>query len=327
MPGNALANKSLYRPAHRIVSMDNYLSVSLVIPAWNESERIIDCIENATKQSMPAKEVIVTDNMSTDNTRQLVRDYIDSHPNTNVILLEQNEKQGLIPTRNYGIAHATGDIIGRFDADCMIRPNWVETVSRFFTENPEIMGATGPVTYYDMPARKVSLKGDAKIRTEQYTADGGEVLLFGSNMAVRATAWEQIKDEVCADEKDIFHEDIDVSLHLMDNNLKTGYCPQMVNALSARRMDTSITSFFRYMKRFKNTFDAHPNHWQSGHPEISVSALYPWLHMLYPIYQKYLKSREINPAEQVWLEEQIELLHKAEEAGQAVSDIASPEEN
>ena len=100
--------------------MDNYLSVSLVIPAWNESERIIDCIKNATKQSMPAKEVIVTDNMSTDNTRQLVRDYIDSHPNTNVILLEQNEKQGLIPTRNYGIAHATGDIIGRFDADCMI---------------------------------------------------------------------------------------------------------------------------------------------------------------------------------------------------------------
>ena len=64
--------------------------------------------------------------------------------------------RGLIPTRDYGLNHATGDVLGRFDADCMIRPDWVEVVAGIFTEDPEAMGATGPVMYYDMPRAVIS---------------------------------------------------------------------------------------------------------------------------------------------------------------------------
>ena len=44
------------------------LNVSIVIPAWNEEERINDCLLNATRQTVMPHEVIVVDNRSTDST-------------------------------------------------------------------------------------------------------------------------------------------------------------------------------------------------------------------------------------------------------------------
>ncbi|WP_125963579.1 glycosyltransferase [Bifidobacterium dolichotidis] len=294
------------------------LNVSIVIPAWNEEERIIDCLTNATRQTVMPHEVIVVDNRSTDRTVELVEQFIADHPEAPVKLLHQDEDQGLIPTRNYGLNHATGDVLGRIDADCMLKPDWVEIVAGVFTEDPEAMGATGPVTYYDMPARKISLRSDDHVRRHTYRADGGQVLLFGSNMALRASAWHMIADEVCLDREDKMHEDIDISLHLLGRGLKTVYSRRMVCGISARRMDTSFKSFHNYMQRFKNTFEAHPEHWRKHKSEHTLYLMYPWLHALYPLYQQYLEAKDINPAVRVWFKEQLDL---ALDDGEDLSEI------
>ena len=283
------------------------LTVSIVIPAWNEAERIADCLVNATRQTVKPHEVIVVDNKSTDDTCDIVRRFIAENPDANVILMEQDAEQGLIPTRNYGLDRATGDILGRVDADCMLKPDWVEVVTGIFTEDPDAMGATGPVVYYDMPAREFGLKGDNSIRKRIFRADNGKALLFGSNMALRATAWRAIRGEVCRDKADVMHEDIDISLHLIGKGLKTVYSPRMIDGMSARRMDTSMSSFNAYMRRFRNTFAAHPQHTRSSRPEYVFKAMYPMLHLFFPVYQKTLKMRDINPAERVWMDEQLAL--------------------
>ena len=305
-------------PVFDSVGMSTYgmsmLSVSIIIPAFNEHERIISCLINATRQSVAPHEVIVVDNRSTDDTCALVEKFIRTHPRSHVQLLHQNESQGLIPTRNYGLNRATGDILGRIDADCMLKPNWVEVVSHIFTNDPLAMGATGPVVYYDMPDHSVGLKGDDFIRRHTFRADGDKVLLFGSNMALRASAWRKVASEVCLDRQDRMHEDIDVSLHLLGHGMKTVYSQDMVCGISARRMDTSPASFHRYMERFKNTFDAHPTHWRKHNTEYLLYALYPFLHTLYPVYRKYLESMDINPAQRIWLKQQFELAHKHSQA-------------
>ena len=268
------------------------LNVSIVIPAWNEEERINDCLLNATRQTVMPHEVIVVDNRSTDSTVAMVEQFIKDHPEAPVRLLHQDEEQGLIPTRDYGLNHATGDILGRFDADCMIRPDWVEVVSGIFTEDPEAMGATGPVMYYDLPSRHFGLRGDNSTRKRIYKAD-------------------------------VMHEDIDISLHLLGKDLKTVYCPRMIAGISARRMDTSLTSFNNYMRRFKNTFDAHPQHSRKHKPEILLTALYPVMHLLYPVWQKVLDTADINPAEAAWINEQMEL---AEQEGREWYDDTPTDE-
>lgn len=286
------------------------LNVSIVIPAWNEEERIVDCLTNAIRQTVRPHEVIVVDNRSTDATAQLVERFIRDHPDAPVRLLHQDAEQGLVPTRNFGLDAATGDVLGRVDADCMLKPDWVEVVARIFTDDPDAMGATGPVVYYDMPAKKAALAGDDHVRRHTYRADGDQVLLFGSNMAVRASAWRAVRNEVCRDKADVMHEDLDMSLHLLDHGFKTVYSQQMICGISARRMDTSFDSFHRYMQRFRNTFEAHPAHSRAHRTERRLYALYPWLHMLYPIYRQYLKMKQIDPAEQVWFKEQLALAER-----------------
>lgn len=286
------------------------LNVSIVIPAWNEAERIRDCLLNAVRQTVMPYEVLVVDNRSTDNTCAIVERFMEEHPEAPVKLLHQNAEQGLIPTRDFGFNAASGDVLGRFDADCMIKPDWVEVVSGIFAEDPEAMGATGPVMYYDMPSRHFGLRRDNSLRQRIYKADGGQPLLFGSNMALRATAWRQIAGEVCQDKSDVMHEDIDISLHLMGKGLKTVYSPRMIAGISARRMDTSPASFLNYMKRFRNTFAAHPQHTRKHKPEITITALYPVMHMFYPVWQRVLKSADINPAEAAWINEQMELAER-----------------
>jgi GT2 family glycosyltransferase len=129
-------------------------------------------------------------------------------------------------------------------------------------------------------------------------------------MAVRASAWRVIAGQVCRDRDDVMHEDIDLSLHLFDNDMKTVYLRNMICAISARRMDTSLASFLNYMRRFRNTFDAHPDHWRRHKTERALISLYPGLRLLYPVYQKYLDVLDVNPAERIWLGEQIELAER-----------------
>ena len=52
------------------------LSVSVIIPAWNEEERIAECLTCATRQTVAAKEILVVNNNSTDNTEAIVRKFI-----------------------------------------------------------------------------------------------------------------------------------------------------------------------------------------------------------------------------------------------------------
>lgn len=279
--------------------MGSMLSVSIVIPTWNESRRILSCLRNATTQTMPAHEIIVVDNRSTDNTRALVEQFIAEHPGTNVRLTEQNETQGLIPTRNKGLDMASSDIVARIDADCMLKPNWVEIVSAFFEAHPGTAGVTGSVCYYDMPLPPVGMFFDGLVREKQYSADGMP-LLFGSNMAMRKSAWETIRPLVCEDREDVFHEDIDCSLHLFDAGLTTQFCANLVVAASARRMGTKHDSFKAYMRRFQTTFDAHPTHGRDGFPERTLLKLYPLLNTMHHVYGAWCSIFKIDTPELVW---------------------------
>lgn len=233
------------------------LRVSLVIPAYNEESVIRQCLIAAIYQSVPAHEIIVVDNMSKDRTAAIVRQMQNEYPESPIILLSQNQDQGLIPTRNFGLNHATGDIFGRIDADSVVEPDWVEQVQRAFAD-PITQAATGPVVYYDMPMRRFGLKADDKMRQLMLKLAKHQYhFLFGSNMALRRSAWETIRDETCLDKKDEMHEDIDLSLHLAEHDLKVQYWPAMVSGMSARRLEDSPRDYRYYVTRFDRTYKAH----------------------------------------------------------------------
>jgi glycosyltransferase involved in cell wall biosynthesis len=232
------------------------IPVSIIIPAYNEQSSIRRCLLAAVAQTVPAHEILVVDNKSTDRTAEIVQEFIDLYPDKHIKLLKQDKAQGLIPTRNFGFANATGEVFGRVDADSVIEPDWVEVLQRVFAD-PEVAAATGPVGYYDMPLVDFGVAADNRVRKTMLLLAKRYRFVFGSNMALRASAWDAIKDSVALDEEDELHEDIDISVNLAMKELKVAYEPDMVCGISARRIENSPKEYLYYVQRFDRTYDRY----------------------------------------------------------------------
>jgi glycosyltransferase involved in cell wall biosynthesis len=231
-------------------------SVSIVIPAFNEQEKIKACLLAAISQTRPAAEILVVDNGSTDATAAIVAQLQLAFPEAGIRCLSQPSEQGLVPTRNAGFDAAIGEVIGRIDADSVIEPDWVEVVQQTFAA-PAVQAASGPVIYYDMPLRRFGLKADDTMRRLMLRLARQYTFVFGSNMAVRASAWRIIRTEVCRDVDDELHEDIDIAVHLHQHGLAVAYVSSMVAGMSARRIDDSPRDYLYYVTRFERTYARH----------------------------------------------------------------------
>lgn len=248
--------------------------VSIIIPAYNEEVSIERCLLAAARQDLPAWEIIVVDNRSTDRTAEIVRRVAAGNPESPIRLIEQTAAQGLVPTRNLGFAAATGDVLGRIDADTLLAPDWVARVAEGM-HDPAVGAVTGPVTYYDVPLVRASGVSDDLARRALRRLGGAYPFLYGSNMAIRADAWRTIRHEACLDADDLFHEDIDLSVHLHDADLDVAYISSMRGAVSARRLSSSSTSFRAYTGRFRRTYSHHGvHHWYLRAPELVLQGIY-----------------------------------------------------
>lgn len=242
-------------PWYNKTSMSKLPSVAIIIPAYNEEETIVRCLESCIAQTSKADEIIVVNNNSVDATVKLVKKFQKEHPDQNVRLL--NEKvQGITQARNHGFEKAKSEILGRIDSDSTISSNWVETVRETFSKEGAA-ASTGPVQYYDMPLVDLGLRVDEKIRNMLYKMSKDHKFLFGSNMAIRATVWAEVAKLTSDDFDDQMHEDIDLALTLCENDYDVVYDPKMVGAMSARRLEDSPRKFYSYVMRFERTFKAH----------------------------------------------------------------------
>jgi glycosyltransferase involved in cell wall biosynthesis len=271
----------MFRPSQRSLtpggSVRRYPSVSLVIPAFNEEERIERCLSAALSQTMPAAEIIVVDNNSTDTTVERVQRLASRHPEARVRVIAQTAHQGITPTRDTGFAAATGEVVGRIDADTTLAPDWVARVASIMRDAP-VGAVSGPVTYYDLPLPGLTRLSDDLARRLLRRIGRRYPFLLGSNMAIRASAWRAVAAQTCLDRADEFHEDLDLALHLYEAGVAIGYDSSMRASVSARRLSGSPESFRAYTGRFERTYASHGvDLWHLRIPRMLLQSLYRWM--------------------------------------------------
>jgi len=112
--------------------------ISVVIPSFNEEERIEQCLVSLTKQDLPRSEyeIIVVDGGSKDKTREIAEKYAD------LVFIQTSPKVG--GARNDGALRAKGDIIATTDSDTILPPDWLMRIKENFTD-PEVVMLYGPV--------------------------------------------------------------------------------------------------------------------------------------------------------------------------------------
>ena len=87
------------------------MSISVVIPAYNSSRYIAGTLESVLQQTLPADEVLVVDDGSTDETASIAEQF---GPPVRVI---RRPNSRVAATRNAGIQEAVSEWIGFIDAD------------------------------------------------------------------------------------------------------------------------------------------------------------------------------------------------------------------
>ncbi len=106
-------------------------SISVIIPNYNRAHMIGRALDSVLLQSLPATEIIVVDDGSSDRSRGFIR---DNYPN--VQLLRQNHK-GVSAARNSGIKKARGDWLALLDSDDAWVPEKLEKQYELLMDNKE----------------------------------------------------------------------------------------------------------------------------------------------------------------------------------------------
>lgn len=238
----------------RDLHQDAPVRISVVVPLWNEEAYIVRCLEALLAQTVPPFEILLVDNMSTDRTVE--RALSVPAGSVPVRVLRQQDRQGLVPTRDAGFAAAGGDVVARIDGDTIVDGDWIEQLTACFASG-RVAAATGPVGYYDVVCGSVLNRVDGWGRRLVFALGRRQPFLFGANMALRRSAWERIAGEVCADIDDRFHEDIDLAIHLTRCDLVIEFAPAVTASISARRLNSTAAAFDDYLLRFDRTFAAH----------------------------------------------------------------------
>lgn len=95
------------------------VTLTIVIPCYNERENIIKILDKVDRAEVPNKEIIVVDDKSTDGTRDILEEQVKSRVSQIVYHKVNGGKGAALKT---GFAHATGDIVIIQDADMEYDP-------------------------------------------------------------------------------------------------------------------------------------------------------------------------------------------------------------
>lgn len=202
--------------------------VSVVIPVRDDAELLDRCLRALARQTVPALEVVVVDNASTDDSAAVARAH-----GARVV---PEPRVGIPAAAATGYDAALGSVIARLDADSLPPEDWVAVVLHALDRRPDAVAVTGFGVFFDLPpvARQVL----AVLYLGAYYGLGGLAagnhVLWGSSMAVRRDAWAVVSDEVHREDPDL-HDDMDLAL-VLGPRARIALVPSLAVGVSGRSL-------------------------------------------------------------------------------------------
>ncbi|MFH0730954.1 MAG: mycofactocin biosynthesis glycosyltransferase MftF [Pseudomonadota bacterium] len=243
--------------------VDSYPSVSVIIPVYNRSAEIAECLASLQALDYPQHclEIIVVDDASRDDTAAVVRRF-------GVHLIIQSFNQGQSAARNVGAAAARGDILAFIDSDCIAGPRWLKELVPYF-QNSEMALVGGGVDTFSRENRldRYEAANSALSMGSTFLLGRGRHSSFyvpTCNMLVRKEVYRSADG---LDESLRVGEDVDFCWRLMARGNQLAYVPEG----KVRH---------KHRNRFFSTF---PRRFEYGTSEAVLYKRYPLITKYFPL--------------------------------------------
>lgn len=234
---------------------------SIIVPVYNTEKYIEKCLDSIKKAMDTDCEVIIVNDGATDNSEQIIKDFIKKLPSNlkDNFIYTKKENKGLADTKNVGIEMARGKFISVVDSDDYISQDFY-TIARKYVNDYEII-------IYDLYIvfEKNSLWS---YTSRAYRDDKEEFLVSLLSGAMSGSSCNKIiKKELYRDFKFPVgkqYEDTAVTPFILTNATSIKYIPYPLYYYLQREKsivatNTYMTAFYKICSNISNVIKEHEN--------------------------------------------------------------------
>ena len=195
------------------------MKISIILPTYNRAESFLArAIDSVVNQSYKDWELIVIDNNSTDNTRDL----IDSYKNNQIHLYNISNNGNIAKSRNLGISKAKGNFIAFLDSDDYWELDKLEKCAAILKNNLDYDGVCH-AEYWLYPDKSKLIKKYGPKRYFSYT----NLLMRGNSVSLSAMIINKhnimLANSFSENTEMITAEDYDLWIKLAKNETNIGF--------------------------------------------------------------------------------------------------------
>ena len=205
------------------------MSISVIVVTRDRANLLRNCLKSLEEQNVPLSQVVVVDNNSGDETKEVVDSFKKAIPIKYIFEAEI----GVPFARNKGLAEAEAEIVAFIDDDCLASPSWIREMKRAFEQFPNatfIIGKTLAMNKGNIYTDLISLEYRRWLR--RHVNFSNKRLYDGSvfdtkNVAVKKN--HLVKKKILFDPR-FTHplgEDTDLGKQIYASGLKGRYWPRM----------------------------------------------------------------------------------------------------
>ncbi len=171
---------------------------SIIIPTFNRGHLLQQTINSVLKQNYPRYELLVVDDGSTDNTKEVVEHIIKTNPEIKITYIYQTNSERAA-ARNKGLLNSRGDYVIFFDSDDTLYPIHLSTAYQYIIHNntPEFLHLR-----YDIKDESNNVTGKGPV----YKEHPNERLIEGNFLSCNGVI---VRRDIAL--QNIFNEDRDIS--------------------------------------------------------------------------------------------------------------------
>ena len=133
--------------------------VSIGLPVYNGEKFIHKCLDSLLEQTYDNFEILISDNASTDNTKNICQEY--SQKDKRIHYIRQEKNIGLLPNFNFVLDHANTKFFMWMGVDDYILPNYIKKNMDVLISNSNIVGSVSKITPYNFSEQHID-KIDSK---------------------------------------------------------------------------------------------------------------------------------------------------------------------